>query len=88
MISVALKHNDCRNFVTVDVSKGICRRTGALVMIDTDVCPNFVALPKCKNCASYADSDEEHIGFCRAEKTEHWTYPELIAVTCTWYKRK
>lgn len=85
---MTMKHNDCRNFVTVDVHKGICRRTGELILIDSDVCPNFTELAKCRNCASYACGEEENIGICRAEKTEHWTYPELMAVTCNWYARK
>jgi len=85
---VLRKHNDCRNFVTVDVSKGICRRTGDLILIDTNTCEHFTELPKCKNCAAFAAGNEENIGICQAEKTEHWTYPELMAVTCAWYTHK
>lgn len=85
---MANKHNDCRNFVTVDVTKGICRRTGDLIMIDTPACPHFNELPKCKNCAAYACGQDENLGTCNAEKTAHWTYPELVAVTCDWYSHK
>lgn len=85
---MANKHNDCRNFVTVDVSKGICRRTGELIMLDTDCCGHFSPLPKCKNCAAFVCGEVEGIGTCKAEKQEHWTYPELVAVTCDWYASK
>jgi 4-hydroxyphenylacetate decarboxylase small subunit len=81
----ACKHNDCWNFVTVDVAKGICRRRGELVAIDTPVCKNFRPLPKCKNCAHFAPGSEEGIGVCGAELHKPWTYPELIAVTCEMY---
>jgi len=84
---VAGKHNDCRNFVTVDVSKGICRRTGELIMIDTDTCEWFVELPKCKNCAAFV-LDSEEMGTCTAEQHRPWTYPELVAVTCEMYAHK
>jgi len=72
---MAFKHNDCWNFATVDVNKGICRRLGQLILIDTDVCEHFNERPKCRNCACYAPGEEENLGVCRAEKEEHWTYP-------------
>ncbi|SMB98638.1 4-hydroxyphenylacetate decarboxylase small subunit [Thermanaeromonas toyohensis ToBE] len=86
MTNIDLKHNDCRNFIPVDVAKGICRRTEQLIVIDSPVCPNFTALPKCKNCSHFSASEtEEFIGTCEAEKSKPWTYSELIAVTCEMY---
>lgn len=85
---MASKHNDCRNFVTVDVSKGLCRRTGNLIMVDTATCEHFNELPKCKNCAAFACGESEGIGTCKAEKHQPWTYPELTAVTCEMYAHK
>lgn len=82
------KHSDCRNFVTVDVTKGICRRTGNLIMLDTEPCEHFNELPKCKNCAAFACGKADEMGICKAEKHEPWTYPELVAVTCGMYAKK
>ncbi len=78
---MVLQHNDCRNFCSVDVAKGLCRRTQELVLIDAEACDHYERLPKCKFCANYA-ANGDHIGVCRAEKGEPWAYPEMIAVTC------
>ena len=80
-----LQHNDCRNFCSMDVAKGICRRTQETVLIDSTACPCFVTLPKCKFCANYAASDES-TGVCTAEAGQPWAYPEMIAVTCEMFK--
>ncbi len=85
---MANKHNDCRNFVTVDVSKGICRRTGEMIVLDSDTCEHFSELPKCKNCAAFARNGADEMGTCQADKRQPWTYPELIAVTCGMYSHK
>ncbi len=78
---IVLHHNDCRNFCSVDVAKGLCRRTQELVLIDSDTCTHFVQLPKCKFCANYQANGGD-TGVCKAEKGEPWAYPEMIAVTC------
>lgn len=83
-----LKHSDCRNLVTVDVAKGICRRRGRMVAIDTPTCEGFTPLPKCKNCARFTPGCTEGVGTCEAERHKPWTYPELIAVTCEMYEPK
>lgn len=86
MTNQDLKHNDCRNFIPVDVAKGICRLTEQLILIDSPVCKNFSVLPKCKNCCHFSPSQtEEFIGVCGAESNKPWTYSELIAVTCHMY---
>jgi len=79
------RHNDCRNFIPVDVAKGICGRQDKMVAIDTPTCECFQALPKCKNCAHFSAGTEPGIGTCGAEPHKPWTYPELIAVTCEMY---
>lgn len=81
----ALKHNDCRNFCTVDAAKGICRRLGELVAVDTDTCNCLSPLPKCKNCDQFTPTEGE-VGTCGAEKNRPWAYREMVAVTCEWYK--
>ena len=80
-----LQHNDCRNFCSMDVAKGICRRSQEMVLIDSQACSCFVQMPKCKFCANY-DATDESTGVCKAEKSEPWAYPEMIAVTCEMFK--
>lgn len=80
-----LQHNDCRNFCSMDVAKGICRRTQEMVLIDSESCSCYVQLPKCKFCANYAAVDEG-AGTCTAEADHPWAYPEMIAVTCEMFK--
>jgi 4-hydroxyphenylacetate decarboxylase small subunit len=80
------KHCDCRNYAPVDVVKGICHRTKSLIMGDDTQCEHFVQLAKCKNCSNYTAASEEYMGTCNAEASKPWTYPDLIAVTCEWYK--
>ena len=82
-----LQHNDGRNFCSMDVVKGICRRTGDTVLIDSEACDSYVQLPKCKFCASFTASEQEGIGTCNAEASRPWAYPEMIAVTCEWFKK-
>ncbi|HCJ10746.1 MAG TPA: hypothetical protein DHW14_06240 [Clostridiales bacterium] len=87
VVKIDAKHMDCRNFCPVDVVKGICRKSGSKVIIDSPVCPKFEQLPKCKNCAHYTPSPtEEHIGTCGAAESKPWTPAELIAVTCENYQ--
>jgi 4-hydroxyphenylacetate decarboxylase small subunit len=83
--ALELHHNDCRNFCNVDVAKGICRRTGQMVMVDGLACDAYQQLPKCKFCSNFADG-AEGLGACKAEKNEPWAYPAMIAVTCEWFE--
>jgi 4-hydroxyphenylacetate decarboxylase small subunit len=55
-------------------------------MGDDTQCEHFVQLAKCKNCSNYTAASEEYMGTCNAEASKPWTYPDLIAVTCEWYK--
>ncbi|NMB90271.1 MAG: 4-hydroxyphenylacetate decarboxylase small subunit [Chloroflexi bacterium] len=80
-----LQHSDCRNFCSMDVAKGICRRTQDVVLIDAEACSSYAQLPKCKFCANFA-AGEEGLGTCLAEANQPWAYPEMIAVTCEMYK--
>lgn len=82
---IALHHNDCRNFCSMDVAKGICRRTGNMVLIDSDSCSSYKQLPKCKFCTNY-EAAEEGLGICKGEKNQPWAYPEMIAVTCEMFQ--
>jgi 4-hydroxyphenylacetate decarboxylase small subunit len=83
-----LQHNDCRNFCSVDVAKGICRRTGEMVAIDDAACTECVPLPKCKFCGCYSPGIQSGLGACLAEAGQPWAYPEMIAVTCELFEWK
>jgi 4-hydroxyphenylacetate decarboxylase small subunit len=83
---LVLRHNDCQEFCSMDVAKGICRRSGKVVLIDSDTCPEFKQLPKCKFCANF-EATEEGLGVCKADESRPWAYPEMIAVTCEMFKK-
>lgn len=79
------RHSDCRRYVPVDVAKGICRRTGGMVNLEDPPCRELIFLPKCKYCASFLSGEQEELGTCTAEADHPWTYPELVATTCSWF---
>ncbi len=81
-----LRCNDCRDFCSIDVAKGICHKTQEVVLIDSTACSEYVQLPKCKFCAHYSTGDQEGIGVCNAEVGHPWAYPEMIAVTCEMFR--
>lgn len=83
-----LKHNDCKHFVAVDVVKGICRRSDKIIFIDSDICPKFEAVAKCKNCENFLEPDEDNIGTCKCSKIGYWTYGENFALNCEGYQAK
>ena len=85
-----LNHMDCRNFIPIDVAKGICHAHGdKIILIDgDDTCPQFDTLPKCKFCTNFTDVDDKGIGGCEGFKVKDWTYSNLKAVTCEKYAGK
>ncbi|MFZ5754411.1 MAG: 4-hydroxyphenylacetate decarboxylase small subunit [Bacillota bacterium] len=83
-----LKHDDCRNFIPIDVAKGFCNVKKMNVLIDTPACEQFKALPKCKVCVNFTVPDEKSLGTCVGFKDNYWTYADLRAVTCEMYKAK
>lgn len=82
------KHNDCLNFASIDVAKGICRKTNSIIFIDSEVCGNFKEVPKCKNCSKFKNPNADNMGTCTGLKKEYWTYGELMGVTCEGYEKK
>ncbi len=76
-----MKHMDCRNYVALDVVKGICHRTKELVFADDDHCEHYVQTQKCKFCVHFAPSGQ-YQGACRVTPNQPMTYPDLITVTC------
>lgn len=85
-VKIKTLHGDCLNYCSMDVAKGICRLKNMIVPIDGDSCEDYQVLPKCKFCQNYKAGEEVGIGNCLAEAHKPWAYPEMIAVTCEWYK--
>jgi 4-hydroxyphenylacetate decarboxylase small subunit len=79
-------HMHCRNYAPIDVVKGICHVTKAVVHADDMACSSFDRLPRCVECALYAPGEEGHLGLCTATPDQPMTYPELAAVTCEWFQ--
>lgn len=83
-----LNHSDCANYIPIDVAKGFCRLSNKKILLDGEVCPNFVTKAKCKNCANFKNPDKDNIGTCAGLEKESWTFGDLVAVTCEGYKAK
>lgn len=84
-----LLYRDTRNYVPIDVTKGIDHVTGAIVLADAEAPKGYEVMPKCKNCANFK-ADGEQMGICGASMNDpkFFTYPDLVAVTCDMYKEK
>lgn len=82
-------YRDTREFVPVDVDKGLDRLTGEWVKADALAPEGYTLMPKCKNCKNY-DEAEQHIGTCEASMQEpkFIAYGDMSAVTCEMYKAK
>lgn len=88
MAALLEKHNDCENFAPVDVTKGICRLTNELVLIDSPVCVKFAAIPRCRGCSFFRHPDKEGIGTCTGLQKEYWTAANYSAALCQGYVGK
>ncbi len=82
-----LLYRDTRNYVPIDVTKGIDHLTGKIVLADDKAPEGYEEMPKCKNCKNYK-STEEQLGLCMASMNEpkFIAYPDMVAVTCKMYK--
>lgn len=72
------KHQDCEEYLMIDVFKGLCRRDKKIKMADDKTCDDFKPVKKCKFCRHYT-SKEEFLGICMGEAL---VYPDLLAKTC------
>ncbi|WP_093688760.1 4-hydroxyphenylacetate decarboxylase small subunit [Sporolituus thermophilus] len=88
MDKAALNHNDCRNFIPIDVAKGICNVHQKEILTDGQICPKFDAMPKCKHCANFTEPDEKLIGRCLGFGDNYWTFGELKAAVCEHFRGK
>lgn len=80
-----VRHNDCQQFIPVDVAKGICGQSGAEVFIDTAVCPAFCQAAKCKTCRHFT-AGKDTLGTCHGFAQPDWTYADLAAGHCEKYQ--
>jgi 4-hydroxyphenylacetate decarboxylase small subunit len=83
-----LLYKDTRNYVPIDVIKGIDHLTGLIVMADDEAPKDYEVMPKCKNCINFR-TDGEQMGICECSLNEpkFFAYPDMVAVTCEMYSR-
>ena len=72
-----------------DVAKGICHANNdSIILIDSETCPMFTPIAKCKCCKCFIEADENNIGICDGFKKKDWTYGDLKAVYCEQFTSK
>ncbi len=83
-----LLFRDTRNYVPVDVTKGIDHLTGKIELADDYAPEGYEVMPKCKFCKNFSE-DGQQMGICEASKNEpkFFAYPDMVAVTCPGYKQ-
>ena len=74
-----MTHRDCKYYLTVDVFKGICKRTKERIAADDESCEKFEKLPQCRYC-SHFQPVEFQLGTCDGKFPAS---PEMNATTCT-----
>ena len=83
-----LNHMDCRNFIAIDVAKGMCHANGdKIILADGPICPKYQEMPKCKFCSQFTNPDDKGIGMCEGFKVKDWTYADLKAGTCEHFSK-
>ena len=84
-----LLYRDTRNYVPIDVIKGIDHLTGQTVLADKEAPDNYEAMPKCNNCKNFK-AESEQMGICESSTSEpkFFAYPDMVAVTCEMYSNK
>lgn len=81
-----LTYRDTRDYVAIDVDKGIDHRTGQMVHADAVAPEGYEVLPKCKHCKYYKTSDET-TGHCTADEQNFIAYADMAAITCRDYEQ-
>jgi hypothetical protein len=82
-------YRDTRNYVPIDVIKGIDHLTGLTVMGDKEAPTGYEAMPKCINCKNFK-AEGELMGICESSVSDpkFFAYPDMVAVTCEMYLKK
>lgn len=86
---MALEYRDTREFIPVDVDKGIDRLTGELVKADAQAPESYTLMPKCKFCKNYTE-EKDFIGVCEAsmQLPKFMAYGDMSAATCDMFEEK
>jgi len=80
-------HRECRNYAPVDVSKGLCHRSGVMTPGDDACCAELDLLPKCGRCAHYGPEEHDPLtGVCGVSKSRFMAYADMTAVTCAQFE--
>ena len=84
-----LVYRDTRNYVPIDVIKGIDHLTGQTVMGDKEAPQDYEVMTKCINCNNFK-ADGELMGICESSVSDpkFFAYPDMVAVTCEMYANK
>ena len=84
-----LIYRDTRNYVPIDVTKGMDLITKEIVMADADAPEGYEMMPKCKFCKKFVETDT-FMGTCDASMAEpkFIAYPDMIACTCAMYEAR
>ncbi|MDY0362261.1 MAG: 4-hydroxyphenylacetate decarboxylase small subunit [Desulforegulaceae bacterium] len=86
---MTLIYRDTREFIPVDVAKGIDRLTGKMVEGDALAPKGYAIMPKCKYCKNYTE-EKDFIGVCEAseQSPKFMAYGDMIAVSCKKFEEK
>lgn len=83
------KHVECKNYIHIDVDKGMCALTKEYVPMDGEgsfACPKFVSMPVCGNCKNFKKPDNYGVGTCQGLAKEDWAYSTCGAQGCEGYE--
>jgi len=89
-MTTKLNCRDCHDFAPIDVVKGVCHATKAIVLGDAEQCAEFNLMPKCKHCTQFTtDTKTVEMGVCEASTMEpkFFAFPDMVSVTCEFYKQ-
>lgn len=81
-------HVECKNYIHIDVDKGMCALTKKYVLMDGNdsfACSKFVLMPACGNCDHFVNPDKYGIGTCKGLEKENWAYSTCGAQGCKGY---
>ncbi len=81
-------HQDCANFLPVDVAKGLCSHSGEMVFIDTPPCGDFAPARQCWGCRHFSTERDGETGTCGGFETPATAYPGLRAMNCDRFSEK
>lgn len=87
-MTTQLNCRDCRDYVPIDVVKGMCHVKKTIVASDAGQCGDASLMPKCKHCTQFkADSETVEMGVCQASTSDpkFFAYPDMVSVTCEWF---